>query len=165
MKRHNRIIEFTAAVLIGTFVTQATALAQVEDDPKTNARRNRIVGIWDVDVVVGPCGGPKGPPFRAMHKYEVGGTGQVVPSSNPALLSAHLLVWEHVGGNQYRAAMKFYRYDNTGTLIGWNVITNEVMISEDGTAYAGSGVADFFNLNGELVLTVCPEFAGTRFSG
>lgn len=153
------------AVLLVMFLTQGTAFAEIATDPKNNARGNRLVGIWDVDVVVGPCGVPPvAPPFQALHMYAVGGTGQVVPSSNPAVLSAHLLVWEHVGGNQYRASMKFYRYQD-GVAVGYNIITNELTVSEDGTGYAGHGVAEIFTMDGMLLNTVCPQFAGTRFTG
>jgi len=46
-----------------------------------HARHNRIVGLWDVQVTVFNCS--TGVPlanFRALHKYELGGTGQVVPA-------------------------------------------------------------------------------------
>ena len=153
----------TGVILIGAIVVQS-ATADIGKDPRTNSRSDRLVGLWDVDVAVGPCGGPLGPPFQALHQYHFGGTGQVVPSSNPAALSAHPLVWEHLGGNNYRAAMKFYRYDN-GVAVGYNVITNDMTISEDGTEYAGAGVAEFFTMNGDFQFAVCPQFAGTRFTG
>lgn len=164
MSRIVRRAGFASAMLVGVFLIQST-LGDIGPDPRTNARHDRIVGLWDVDVAVGPCGGPLGSPFQALHQYHLGGTGQVIPSSNPTLLSAHPLVWEHVGGNEYRAAMKFYRYDANGVAIGFNVITNDITISGDGYEYAGSGVAEFFTINGDFQFALCPQFAGTRFSG
>lgn len=164
MLRLNSRAGLAGAVLIGTLFTQYT-VAQISSDPKTNARHDRIVGLWDVEVVAGPCGGPVGPPFQAMHKYELGGTGQVVPSTNPAALSAHMLVWNHVSGNHYQAAIKFYRYNENAVAIGYTIITNDVMISDDGADYSGSGVAEFFNMDGGFEFNVCPQFSGTRFTG
>ncbi len=153
------------AVLVGALFTQVPAGADIGAQAKTNARADRIVGLWDVQVAAGPCGGPLGPPFPAMHQYQLGGTGQVVPIGNPTGISAHMMVWEHVGGNDYRAAIKFYRYDAGGAPIGYNVITNDVTISQDGQEYAGSGIVDFYAMNGDFQFALCPVFAGTRFNG
>ncbi|KAA9134046.1 hypothetical protein F3N42_00400 [Marinihelvus fidelis] len=166
MSRSIQRAGFAGAALLVMLFAPTFASAEIGSDPKNNGRANRIVGIWDVDVAVGPCGGMAGPPFQALHMYAQGGTGQVVPSSNPAANSAHLMVWEHLGGNHYRAAMKFYRYDlATGAAIGYNIITNDVTISDDGNEYAGSGVAEFYAMDDTFQGQVCPQFAGTRFSG
>lgn len=166
MKRMNRVIGIAATLLIGTFVAQATAHAQIGPDPQTNARHSRIVGLWDVQVTVNPCAG--GTPiggFLALHKYELGGTGQVVPATNPASLSAHMMIWNHVSGNDYLMSMKMYRFNAGGIPIGWTVITSEVSINEAADEYAGSGIAEFFDAAGNLLGASCPSFVGTRFTG
>lgn len=59
-----------------------------------NAHENRIVGVWDVQVKVLDCStGDPIASFRGLHKYELGGTAQVVPSTNPAALSPHVGIW------------------------------------------------------------------------
>lgn len=165
MKRLNRVVGIAAALLIGTFLTQATACAQIGPDPQTNAHHSRIVGLWDVEVTVANCA--SGAPlvtFLALHKYELGGTGQVVPATNPAGLSAHMMIWNHVSGNDYQMSVKMFRFDGTGTAIGWIVLTNEVSINEAADEYTGSGVAEIFDAAGTLVGSSCPSFTGTRFS-
>jgi hypothetical protein len=130
-----------------------------------NARHNRIVGLWDVQVTVFNCS--TGVPlsnFRAVHKYELGGTGQVVPATNPAVLSAHMSIWSYVQQNDYRLAFKMFRFDPAGNSIGWIIVKNNVAINEDATEYAGSGQAEIFDSNGNSVGTTCPTFTGTRFS-
>jgi hypothetical protein len=166
MKSLNRVIGIVAALLIGTFVAQATAQAQIGPDPQTNARHSRIVGLWDVQVTVNTCAG--GIPiagFLALHKYELGGTGQVVPATNPASLSAHMMIWNHAGGNDYQTSMKMYRFDGAGNAIGWVVVTSEVSINEAADEYTGSGMAEFFDAAGNLVGASCPSFVGPRFTG
>ena len=166
MKRLNRVILITAAVLIGSLDTYATAFAQIGPTPQTNARNSRIVGLWDVQVTVTNCAtGAPLTTFPAMHKYEFGGTGQVVPAGNPSALSAHMMIWSHASGNDYLMSFKMFRYDGDGHTIGWNVVTNEISINEAADEYAGSGVAEFFDLNGNLLGASCPTFAGTRFTG
>lgn len=166
MKRLNKVIGITAALLIGTFATQVTVYAQIGQDPKTNARHSRIVGLWDVVVTVTNCatGAPLAS-FPALHKYELGGTGQVVPNGNTARLSAHMMIWSHVESNDYLMAIKMFRFDEVGNNIGWVVLNNEISINEDADEYSGSGIAQTFDAAGNLVGGSCPTFAGTRFTG
>lgn len=166
MKRLNKVIGITVALLIGTIVAQATAYAQIGPDPQTNARHSRIVGLWDVQVTNSNCatGAPLST-FSAMHKYELGGTGQVVPAGSPTALSAHMMIWNHVSGNDYQVSLKMFRFDGAGNAIGWIVLTNEVSINEAADEYAGSGVAQVFDAAGNLVGGSCPSFVGTRFTG
>jgi hypothetical protein len=165
MKRLHKMVGITATLLLGILVTHATAMAQAGPDPRTNARHSRIVGLWDVNVTVANCisGAPLAT-FRAMHKYELGGTGQVVPATNPAGLSAHMTIWNHIAGNDYQMSMKMFRFDGAGTAIGWIVVTNEISINEAADEYAGSGVAEFFDANGYKFMESCPSFVGTRFT-
>jgi hypothetical protein len=130
------------------------------------ARPNRIVGVFDAQITNSDCS--TGTPlfsFRGLHKYELGGTAQVVPGTNPALLSAHMGIWRHVQGNNYQLAFKMFRFDAAGNNIGWNVVKFNVAINEDATAEAGSGQSEVFDANGNLLVTTCPTFTGTRFVG
>jgi hypothetical protein len=138
---------------------QTTVSAQ-----NTHARHDRIVGLWDVQVTNFNCS--TGVPlvsFRGLHKYERGGTAQVVPATNPALLSAHMGIWRHVRGNNYQLTFKMFRFDAAGNNIGWVVVKNDVAINEDATGYAGTGQAEIFDSNGNSVGMSCPAFTGTRF--
>jgi hypothetical protein len=130
-----------------------------------NAGQNRIVGLWDVQVTNLNCD-THAPltSFRGLHKYELGGTAQVVPATNPAALSAHVGVWRHVRHNDYQLDFKMFRFDPTGTNIGWVIVTNIVEINDHGTEYRGAGQAEFFDANGNIVAKSCPTFVGTRFA-
>ncbi len=130
----------------------------------TKSRRNRIVGVWDVQVTLFDCStGDQLASFPALHKYELGGTGQVVPATNPAALSAHMTLWNYVSRNNYQLVVKMFRFDPSGNNIGWAVIRSDIAIDESSTAYTGSGQAEIFDLNGNLLGMSCPTFTGTRF--
>lgn len=166
MKRLKSAVGITAALIFGTVIAQTTAHGQIGPDPQTNARHSRVVGLWDVEVTVANCAtGATLATFSALHKYELGGTGQVVPNANTSGLSAHMMIWSHVEGNDYLMAMKMFRFDAAGNNIGWVVLNNEVSINEDADEYSGSGVAQTFNAAGVLVGGSCPSFVGTRFTG
>lgn len=164
MRTPNRPLAIATALLTAAVLVHASAFAQAGGS--TSARQNRIVGLWDVGVNVKHC--ISGTPlftFLAMHKFELGGTGQIVPAGNPAALSAHLLVWQHLEGNNYEWAAKFYRFDNgnANPPTGWTIIRSQVSISEDSTLYGGSGVASGYDMNGNFLFASCPEIAGVRF--
>lgn len=166
MKHLKKLVGMVPVLLTGILLTQATAYAQIGPDPNSNARHSRIVGLWDVTVTITHCA--SGAPlftFPAMHKYEAGGTGQVVPATNPARLSAHMVVWSHAGGNDYQTSMKMFQFDGSGNYTGWVIVTSEVSIDEAAEAYEGSGVAEFYNTAGNLVGGSCPVFTGTRYTG
>jgi hypothetical protein len=127
-------------------------------------RNDKIVGVWDVVVTVRGCS--NGTPlatFPALHKYEVGGTGQVVPASNPSALSPHVTVWKQVGRHLYKMSVKAFRFDASGNNVGWIVVRNDVAVNEDGSGYAGSGRAEAFDSSGNSLGASCPAFVGTRF--
>jgi len=166
MNRMSKAIGIATFLLIGTIGVQTTAFAQIGPDTSTFARQSRLVGVWDVVVTITHCA--SGTPlftFPALHKYERGGTGQVVPATNPAGLSAHVLVWNYAGGTDFQTAMKMFQFDGNGNYTGWVVVTNEISLSEDGDSYVGSGVAEFFDTSGNPVGGSCPTFTATRFSG
>ena len=147
---------FLLIALIGGIPT--TLLAQSD-----NARANRIVGVWDVQNTLNNCDtGATITHFRALHKYELGGTAQLVPATNPAMLSAHVGVWTEQEKNSYQLTFKMFRFDAQGTNIGWFVVRANVVINDDATQYAGSARAQTFDVNGNLTGESCPSFTGVR---
>ena len=166
MNHLNRAAGIAITLLAGFLLTQNVVYADTDNGHKTNARHSRIVGLYDVDVVVADCAtGATVASFRALHKYELGGTGQVVPATNPTALSEHSMIWRHVRGNEYRNVVKFFRFDGMGTNIGWVIIRNDILISDDANGYSGFGVAEIYNSAGVLLAASCPSFTGTRFTG
>lgn len=166
MNHMNKVVGLAMTMLIGLFLTQSLVYAHSDKDQKTKARHSRIVGLYDVDVVVADCAsGATLASFRALHKYELGGTGQIVPATSPAILSEHSMIWKHVRHNDYQNAVKMFRFDTAGNNIGWFIIRSDISISDDANGYWGSGVAEIFNAAGVWLGSSCPSFSGTRFTG
>ena len=166
-KSLKRIFGITVTLLMAVIIMQGAAYAQ-DSDPKTNARHDRIVGVWNIQNTLLTCDTPATVvgSFSALHKYELGGTGQVVPATNPAALSAHMMVWNWVQGNDYQFAVKLFRFNTTtGAAVAYTIIRADITLNEDATEYTGSGRAETFDLNGNPlpVPAVCPSFTGTRF--
>lgn len=166
MKHLNRIIGIATGLSIGILVTYGTAFAQTGSNPLTNAKGSKIVGVWNVTVDLYNCNtGAFITSFPAMHKFELGGTGQVVPAGSSPTIPVHMMVWEYLGNNTYSSVFQFYRYDFTG-LIGTTLLTNEVWVSDDGTEYGGSGISELYDLDGNRVgIAGCPSISGTRLTG
>lgn len=165
MKYLNKSNVIASTVMFIMLFTSLAASANDSSEAKSSDRGNRIVGLWDVQVAVASCaGGPAFTTFKGMHQYQFGGTGQIVPAGNPTGLSAHMMVWTHLDGNNYLSRFKMYRYDSAGNTLGWNIVTNEVSLSKNGKQYSGAGIAEIFDNNGNLLMASCPSFTGTRFS-
>ena len=76
MKRLNRIFAISSVLIIG--------LAQVPAYAKGMDYDDKIVGLWDVQVTLTSCvSGATLGTFLAMHQYNLAGTGQIVPTSEP----------------------------------------------------------------------------------
>ncbi|HKS76621.1 MAG TPA: hypothetical protein VJQ82_25630 [Terriglobales bacterium] len=154
---------------LGTLFLSLVLIISV--DPLASAqtvktRPDGIVGVWDAQINNLDCNtGALLASFRGLHKYELGGTAQVVPATNPALLSAHVGTWRHVQGSNYQLSIKMFRFDTAGNSVGWNVVKFNVAINKDGTAEAGSGQSEVFDSDGNSLATTCPQFTGTRFVG
>jgi hypothetical protein len=165
MKHLNTRSLVTGALLLGLMSTQLPATAETGSNPLANARGSKIVGVWNVNVDLYNCGnGAYITSFPAMHKFELGGTGQVVPAGNSPLSPVHMMVWEYLGNDTYSAVFQFFRYDQNG-LIGTSKLTNEVWVSPDGSEYGGFGIAELYDLDGNLVgIAGCPSVSGTRLN-
>lgn len=164
MNRLNKVKVLAGAMAIAMVVAQAPVYAEI--GPDLQARHERIVGLWDVEVAVLNCI-TQAPitSFNALQKYEQGGTGQVVPDGSPTALSAHMMVWNHVKNDDYQMAFKMFRFDANGNSIGWTVVRNEISMNPEADEYVGSGVAEFYNAAGTYLFSSCPQLVGTRFEG
>jgi len=158
-KVSSSILQAAVVLLVVVGGMQAVSAAQ-----SNSANASRIVGVWDVQVTVLNCStGVQIASFKALHKYELGGTAQFVSSANPAVFSPQVGVWSPAPKDQYQVAFKMFQFDGAGNNIGWNVVRNTVTINKDATLYAGTGRADIYDLNGNLLGSSCPTFTGTRF--
>ncbi|MDH4124563.1 MAG: hypothetical protein OEW64_03905 [Gammaproteobacteria bacterium] len=107
MKKLNKYSKYFGVLLSGILPVLASSAVFASSNPLSNAKGSRIVGVWDVSVTVFNCDtGAQGPTFPALHKYELGGTGQLEPAGSSPVNPLHLVVWEYLGANQFSANAK-----------------------------------------------------------
>lgn len=128
-----------------------------------NPQGNAIVGLWDVVVEDRACDGPTISTFVSMHKFELGGTAQTVPSRNTINLSARVGIWNHQGQNNYDLAFKAWRFDPAGNSIGWIVVRFDIVLDEQAETSVGTGQAQVYDTAGNIVSSSRPTFTGKRF--
>ena len=147
-----------------TVLTLVVAMQTAATAQSVQARENRIVGVWDAQVAILNCAtGATLASFRGLNKFELGGTAQVVPATNPTALSAHMGTWKAVDKDTYQLSFKMFRFDPAGNNVGWQIVRFDIALNEDASAYAGLGHADVFDSNGNIVGSSCPTLTGTRF--
>jgi hypothetical protein len=145
-------------------VTLVVAMQTAAAAQSVQTRDNSIVGVYDVQVAILNCTtGAQLASFRGLNKFELGGTAQVVPSTSPTALSAHMGVWKAISKDSYQLTFKMFRFDPAGTNIGWQVVRFDITLNEDASGYAGIGHADVFDTNGNVIGASCPTLTGTRF--
>lgn len=123
-----------------------------------------IEGAWNVVATIRNCTtGAAIATFPGLSLYGRGGTFTETNGTNPALRSVALGTWEHMRGNTYRFAFKFFRFDATGANIGTQVVKHTVNMDVNGNAYSSAGTAETFDPAGNLVMAGCSTATATRF--
>jgi hypothetical protein len=158
----NKVCNTIAGAALTLIVAAALWLTSVSAQ-SGNAHGDAIVGLWDVVVENRACDGPTIGTFVSMHKFELGGTAQTVPSTSPVNSSAHVGIWNHQGQNNYNLAFKAWRYDPAGNCIGWTVVRFDIVIDEQAETSFGTGQAQVYDTTGNIVSSSCPTFTGKRF--
>lgn len=158
----NKVWNTIAGAALTVSVTAALWLPSVFAQ-SGNAHGIAIVGLWDVVVENRACDGPTISTFVSMHKFELGGTAQTVPSTSPVNSSAHVGIWNYQGQNNYDLAFKAWRFDPAGNYIGWTVVRFEIVIDEQVETFVGTGQARVYDATGNMVGSTCPTVTGKRF--
>lgn len=126
---------------------------------------DRIEGLWNAHVKITLCAtGMEVASFDAMAIFAANGTFHDTNSNNPTLRSASFGTWQHVEGNTYEFAFRFFRFDLGGANEGWNVVRHRVELSADGQSYFSEGTAEIYNALGGLIATGCSSSEAIRFN-
>lgn len=126
---------------------------------------DRIEGLWNAEVNITICAtGMVVASFDAMAIFAANGTFHDTNSNNPALRSASFGTWQHLGGDEYEFAFRFFRFDLQGFNEGWNVVRHRVELSADGQTYHSEGTAEIYDLSDNLILSGCSNSVAVRFN-
>jgi len=124
---------------------------------------NRIVGVWNSDVTLRPCGpGPVIASFKALATFHAGGTLSDANNTPSALRTAGHGIWRYVQGNQYKTRFQIFRFLPSGAYDGYADVDTIVQLS--GNTSTSTVVATNFNPDGTERGTLCGTANGTRLS-
>lgn len=156
-------------------VASATAHAQ-QNPARTGSLAvpaNKIVGLWDTQPSVAPCGGPSpaGPHGHTTLLFNAGGTWvenpQFPPSGVPAAggvsqRSGGLGVWSYDPLTaRYTAHMRFDWYLN-GVYDGYQTVDRTILLSSDGKLASGPVRSTRYAADGSVIVKLCGSAVGAR---
>lgn len=148
----------TLFLTCGLLCTAAAGVARAQTEGVA-----RITGTWDITLTVRNCStGEPITAFREIATFNRGGT--LIASTSGLAPSAKTPghgVWRHVGGQSYEYAFKFFRFDGTGALAGWNIVRQAAEVEDD--TYEAQGGVEVYNHAGVQVGAGCSSTAATRF--
>ncbi|MDQ3495132.1 MAG: hypothetical protein M3485_06340 [Pseudomonadota bacterium] len=154
---HPRILPF---VLLAVLAGSASAQNQ------GNVPANRLVGVWKVDVAIGPCSLPNPVVFfSAYGTFHAGGTLSDTNWTAPTYRGPGQGVWAYKGNGQYASRFQFFRFDQASPApaTGFNDVRVLITLDAGGNGYSGVVNARQLDLAGNPVgPPLCGQAIGTR---
>jgi hypothetical protein len=132
-----------------------------------------LEGTWRVEIRQSNCAtGVEGSPFRSFLTFAPGGT-LTGTTANPAFLPGQRSpdhgIWSHKRGHDYFALSEaFLLFDSDahppfpGFRAGTQRISQEIELKNH-NEFTSATVVEFFDVNGNSVLTGCANAVGRRF--
>lgn len=158
MKYHHILSIALLAVLAGTASAQSLS--------NGNVPANRLVGVWKVDVAIGPCSLPNPVAFfSAYNTFHAGGTLNDTSGASPVTRGPGQGVWKYRGHGQYASRFQFFRYDQPSPAPASGIQEARVLITLDagGNGYSGVVNAQQLDLAGNPAgPPLCGMAIGTR---
>jgi hypothetical protein len=157
------------AAALGLAIVLARGYGSADAADSTHARG--LAGTWRVTVTSHDCdtGDPLAS-FPAMLTFASGGTltgTTAAPIFKPGQRSSDHGIWRPRGGSQYRAVSEaFILFDSLPPPIplarGVQRITQQIEMDGD-DRFDSDAYVEFFDVNGDVVLTLCATAAASRF--
>src|SRR6266480_1569769 len=123
-----------------------------------------LQGTWDMRITLTDCAGHVIRSFPSLIEYVAGGTVVESNAGTPqALKTPGEGVWRHTTDNTYAFRFKFFTFNPQNVFTGWTIIAGEITVDETGKANTGSATVKVYDPNGNLLVSLCAETAGTRF--
>jgi hypothetical protein len=136
--------------------------AEAKSRQNVSAAANRIVGLWRVDVSIGPCGAAPNRFFSAFNTFHYGGTLSDFNFVPPSTRSPGHGIWEYMGAREYDTRFQFMRYLPTGELDGIQDVFGATVLDVRGNRYTSAVRARVLNVDGSLRVELCGNATGTR---
>jgi hypothetical protein len=128
-----------------------------------SARVNRLVGLWDAQVDVGPCAGGPRRQFRAMNVFHAGGTMSDFNTLPSTARSPGYGAWQfQPAAEKYESRFQFYRYLPDGSFDGIQDVHQQTTLSDDGNRISGTVVARVLNPDDSVRVELCGTSSAVR---
>ena len=123
-----------------------------------------LQGTWEMQITLTDCAGHVIRSFPSLIEYAAGGTVVESNGGTPqALKTPGEGVWRHTTDNTYAFRFKFFTFSPQNVFTGRTIISGETTVDETGDANTGSATVEVYDPNGNLLVSLCAETAGTRF--
>jgi hypothetical protein len=162
MRNTKQILAIVAALAAATPLVPAEA--------QQSLGNQSLVGAWQVlrhgvDCVTGER---LGPDFPALMTFNRGGTlnAYAIPpnGTTPALTSPEYGVFKREpGAGNFSFRDVGYSYDSNGAFTGSSTITAIGQVAADGNSFTYDATIDFFDVEGNLLFSICGMATGARF--
>ena len=124
----------------------------------------RLEGTWSMQITLTDCSGHVIRSFPTLVLFMAGGTlTEASGGTAPALQTGGKGVWSHTTDNTYAFRFKDFTFNTSNVFTGWVIITGETTVDSTGNANAGPATVQIYDPNGNLLVSLCAEAAGTRF--
>ncbi len=120
----------------------------------------RLVGLWETDVTVTNCQGVTLKTLEAYTTYHQDGT--LNNTDTNGLTGPGSGTWKNLGGGSYSSTIRSFSFDANGINTGEGVITQTIQLAPDGMSSTGTATVEIFDVNGNLVATLCASGVATR---
>ena len=144
------------ALLTCTFLaTSATAGSQ---SPRESG--GRLDGFFESTVTVTNCNGFVLKTLETYQQFNQGGT--LTSVDNQPLRTPGIGTWRYNGGGSYSAPTEFFTFNTDGTPAGETKLIRDLQLAPDGNSYTGPAIVEVYDVNGNLIVTLCGTEVGTR---
>jgi hypothetical protein len=164
-----------ASCIAVSLIALASLSANAGGDPARNGAlatpANRIIGLWDNSVLIGPCGGPADQQLHQTLMFTTGG-GFVDNSPYPPQglpgpgglnqRSIGLGTWSYDPlTTRYTLDQRFDWFVNNA-YAGYQVIHRTMLLSNSGNTASGPVQSVRYTTNGSIVYQLCGNATSTR---
>jgi hypothetical protein len=131
-------------------------------DAKASA--SSLVGAWKVEVQFVNCerGDPMGTPFYSLLMFHRDGTATESPVASLAGRTPSYGTWTRTSGNDFASYTQFGVLDANGAAIAYQELERMITLSKDGQTIEVDAKSQRYNLNDDLLFSVCAEAVGDR---
>jgi hypothetical protein len=141
-------------------VTMVAATAAAQGTPG-----GILQGTWEMRISLTDCAGHTIRSFPSLVEFAAGGTVVESNGGTPqALKTPGEGVWQHTTNNKYAFRFKFFTFNSLNVFTGWTIIAGTTTVDATGDANAGSATVKVYDPNGNLLVTLCADVSGTRFT-